>query len=592
MPAPEKTRYAIGPFFLDLANQRLTRDGEPVQLSVKAIGLLACLVTRAGRLVTREELLAEVWPGEVVDDNNLSVHIGALRRVLGTDPEFIETVPRRGYRFIGPVSVNGAAASVPEPVAPTARPRTIGLLAASVVAAAVFGLGAMAYWGAGDEVAPPPPPTLTLADSPPGARCCNVAVTLPSGRVLVVGAAGEGVRAVGNRVGDQLVLRAEAVEYDPVSYRMQIVRPLRQEREGPTATLLSDGRVLVAGGWGCDRDIEIARLNGGREIRYCLASKRRPLDSVEIYDPATKSFTLVEARMQVPRAGHTATLLNDGTVLIVGGHTGTDDWGTHVEIFDPTQPSGQAFRRLTPLSTTILETVNTLDCGDCRGGVRKADHTATLLQDGTVLIAGGWHGPAEAQVFDGALRYRPGDPGLTLAHPTGAPYVRAAGATATLMSDGRVVFAGGHRDHTVTGSPETPLAATLIYNPTTARADDGPPLGIARVGHSATLIHDDTIVIAGGMSCPFTYSDLITQGPYTATRPACEAATSADVFTLHPTPQVRTTTAMTKGRAYFAASWLRDGGDRVLFFGGLTSSGTTTTVAEVADFSAWITQGR
>jgi DNA-binding winged helix-turn-helix (wHTH) protein len=594
MPPPETLTYAIGPFLLDPANQRLTRDGEAVQLPAKAIGLLASLVTRAGRLVTREELLAGVWPGEDVDDNNLSVQIGALRRVLGSDPEFIETVPRRGYRFVGPVSVSGATATADlAPARPAPRRLKLGLLGAAVAGIIVISLVAAAPWGTGGGKTLPPPPALTLADSPPGARCCNVAVTLPSGLVLVVGAAGDGVRGVGNRVGDQFVLRREAVEYDPATYRMQIVRALRTEREAPTATLLSDGRVLVVGGWGCDEaDLESARTRRPLAGRYCLASKRRPLDSAELYDPATKSFTMLDARLQVPRTGHTATLLNDGTVLIVGGYSGTEDWGTHVEIFDPTQPSGQAFRRLEPLSTTILGTGTALDCRDCRGAVRKADHTATLLQDGTVLIAGGWRGPADAQVFDGALRYRPGDAGLTLAHPTGHPYIRAAGATATLISDGRVVFAGGHRDHAVPGSPEAPLATTLIYNPTTASSDAGPPLGVARVGHSATLIHDDTIVIAGGMPCPFTHSDMLTHGPYFTSRPPCEATTSADVFTLQPLPQIRTTTAMTKGRAYFAASWLRDGGDRVLFFGGLTSSAVTTTVAEVADFSAWIAQGR
>ncbi len=592
MPAPEKSRYDIGPFLLDIANQRLTRKGETVPVSVKAIGLLTCLVAHAGRLVTREALLAEVWPGESVDDNNLSVHIGTLRRVLGSEPEYIETVPRRGYRFVGPVSVHGATDAIHGPAVPTGYPQKAGLLPATAVATVVMALGAVAYWGVGSETTPPPPPALTLADSPPGARCCNVAVTLPSGRILVVGATGEGIRAVGNRVGSQLVVRSEAVEYDPVSYRMEIVRRLAFERESPSATLLSDGRVLVAGGWGCDRDSETSALGNGGRVRYCLASKRRPLDSVEIYDPATKSFALVEARMQVPRAGHTATLLNDGTVLIVGGYTGTEDWGTHAEVFDPTQPSGQAFRPLDPLSPTILEAEPALDCRDCLGGVRKADHTATLLQDGTVLIAGGWRGPVDAQVFGGALRYRPGDAGLTLAHTTGAPLLLAAGATATLLSDGRVVFAGGHRDHSVQGSAETPLTTTVIYDPATERTIDGPPLGVARVGHSATLIHDDTIVFAGGMSCPFTHDDVIRQGPYVASRPTCEASTTADIFTVRPTPRIRTTTAMTKGRAYFAASWLRDGGDRVLFFGGLTSPAVTTTIAEVADFSAWIPQGR
>jgi len=592
----EKSTYVVGPFLLDLTNQRLTQRGESVPLSVKAIQLLACLVTRAGHLVTRQELLDEVWPGETVDDNNVSLQISALRRVFGTDPDYIETVPRRGYRFIGPVSVvSGAAGHTPTPAIrePSALRHTVGtrgILAATTVAVALL---AAAYWITRTTESQPPPPALTLADSPPGALCCRATVTLPSGLVLVAGGAGEGIRAVGTRVGTQFVIRQQTVTYEPTTHRMEIVGRMRLERESPSATQLADGRVLVTGGWGCDGDHESFIAPGsGQRVQYCMSFKRRLLDSAELYDPSTRSFTLVDARMQVPRVGHTATLLSDGTVLIVGGHTGTDDWGTHVELFDPTQPSDQAFRQLEPLSTAILDASAALECRACRSGVRKADHTATLLQDGTVLIAGGWRGHADAQVFAGALRYRPGDTGLTLAHPTGVPYVHAAGATATLVSDGRVVFAGGHRDHEVPGSPEVPLATTLIYDPRDARTVQGPRLGEARVGHEATMIHNDTIVIAGGMVCPFSYTDVLTHGPHHPSRPACEATTSADVFTLRPTPRVRTTTAMSRGRAYFNATWLRDGGDRILFTGGLTSPGVATTIVEVADFSGWITQGQ
>jgi len=154
MDPREKSTYAVGPFLLDLANRRLTQRGEPIPLSVKAVQVLACLVTRAGHLVTREELLAEVWPGEAINDNNVSVQIGALRRVLGTDPDYIETVPRRGYRFIGPVSVIGATdghTPTPEVIdRPDSRwtSGTRGILAVTTLAVALL---AAAYWATRDS---------------------------------------------------------------------------------------------------------------------------------------------------------------------------------------------------------------------------------------------------------------------------------------------------------------------------------------------------------------------------------------------------------------------------------------------------------
>lgn len=101
-PRPETEIYAFGPFRLDVAERCLQRDGAVVPLRAKLFDTLVVLVRRAGRLVTREELLARVWPDAIVEEGNLSHNVSALRRALG-DGEgatFIETVPRAGYRFV------------------------------------------------------------------------------------------------------------------------------------------------------------------------------------------------------------------------------------------------------------------------------------------------------------------------------------------------------------------------------------------------------------------------------------------------------------------------------------------------------------
>jgi class 3 adenylate cyclase/predicted ATPase len=98
--------HALGPFRLDTQAYLLLRDSAPVALGRRAIALLRTLVERPGALVSKDELLEAAWPGRAVEESNLPVQIAALRRVLGEAPggdRWIETMPGRGYRFIGPV---------------------------------------------------------------------------------------------------------------------------------------------------------------------------------------------------------------------------------------------------------------------------------------------------------------------------------------------------------------------------------------------------------------------------------------------------------------------------------------------------------
>jgi len=105
--AKSRRFYTFGPFRLDAAEKILLRDGQPVTLTVKDFETLLALVENGGRLLEKDEFLRRVWPNTFVEENNLAKHISTLRQALGKDKsgrKYIETVPRRGYRFVCPVS--------------------------------------------------------------------------------------------------------------------------------------------------------------------------------------------------------------------------------------------------------------------------------------------------------------------------------------------------------------------------------------------------------------------------------------------------------------------------------------------------------
>lgn len=105
----------FGPFMLDLTNRLLSRDGADIPLPPRATGVLWLLVTRAGHVVSKQELLDTVWKDTYVNDASLAEAISLVRHTLGDDPQqpaFIQTVPRRGYRFVSPVE-NAAADRAP-----------------------------------------------------------------------------------------------------------------------------------------------------------------------------------------------------------------------------------------------------------------------------------------------------------------------------------------------------------------------------------------------------------------------------------------------------------------------------------------------
>lgn len=140
--------YEWGPWRFEPVEYRLARGGEVVALSGKTLDLLALLVARAPDMITKAEILANVWPDVVVEEGNVAFHVAALRKALdsGTEPTCIETVRGRGYRFVAPlVTITPQAGSAsPGPVAPRRwSPRAIGLAATLILT-----IGAAGAWQA------------------------------------------------------------------------------------------------------------------------------------------------------------------------------------------------------------------------------------------------------------------------------------------------------------------------------------------------------------------------------------------------------------------------------------------------------------
>lgn len=98
--------YEFGPFRLEVSERRLLRGGRPVHVTHKVFNLLALLVQYNGHLISKDELMREVWPDSIVEENNLTVSMAALRKALGEErakQRYIATVHKIGYRFVAGV---------------------------------------------------------------------------------------------------------------------------------------------------------------------------------------------------------------------------------------------------------------------------------------------------------------------------------------------------------------------------------------------------------------------------------------------------------------------------------------------------------
>src|SRR5260370_33959524 len=107
MDRPINHFYEFDEFRIDVSERLLLHEGTPLALPPKAFDVLLALVRESGHVLEKRELIDTVWPDTFIEENNLTQYISALRKALGDDRHgrrYIETVPRRGYRFVAPVS--------------------------------------------------------------------------------------------------------------------------------------------------------------------------------------------------------------------------------------------------------------------------------------------------------------------------------------------------------------------------------------------------------------------------------------------------------------------------------------------------------
>jgi DNA-binding winged helix-turn-helix (wHTH) protein len=147
----------FGDFEFDDRRRRLSARGQPIRLSGQALDLLHLLLERPGELTTREEVQRRLWPDRTVEfDHSLDVVVSRLRTVLGDkgpSPRYIETVPRRGYRFIEPVTARPG-----EPPANASRPGRRGLVTYAAVAVLAALLAILLVRARYDQFVPSRPP--------------------------------------------------------------------------------------------------------------------------------------------------------------------------------------------------------------------------------------------------------------------------------------------------------------------------------------------------------------------------------------------------------------------------------------------------
>jgi Kelch motif len=221
-------------------------------------------------------------------------------------------------------------------------------------------------------------------------------------------------------------------------------------RASHSSTLLPDGRVLIAGGFG----------GSGTE--------RDPYRSTEIYDPRTGSFQTA-GNMTIGRSGHTATLLKNGKLLIAGGWTGRYNLRRSAELYDP------ATGVFTPTGNMVIE---------------RAGNTAALLPDGKVLVAGGEdrseNALSSAEIYDPSTGKftRTGD----MSEPRGE-------ATATALRNGKVLIVGGGSGHYPS---QNVYRSAELYDPATGKFASTGQMGVGRHKHASVLLASGKVLVAGG----------------------------------------------------------------------------------------------
>jgi hypothetical protein len=327
-------------------------------------------------------------------------------------------------------------------------------------------------------------PTFIQVGNPIQTRFSHTATLLPNGKVLIVG---------GEHCQNGCDAIASAELYDPATQTFSATGSLQTARMEHTATLLANGKVLIAGGM------------------YFTANGPGTLASAELYDPATGTFTYTGSMVQ-QAAGNAAIALNDGKVLMLGGSyliIGGGGGPSAPQIYDPatglfssTTGSLNTVNRFSPTLTllndgTVLVTGgsdNTAEIYDPTNGTfaytgslnKTRSGTATLLTNNNVLMAGGYNcssdcapaGP-QAEIYDSVAKT------FSL---IGSPSVPRNSHTATLLNDGTVLLVAGENQY---GSAE-------LFIPSNQTFIAAGALSVPRNQQTATLLNDGRVLIVGG----------------------------------------------------------------------------------------------
>ena len=354
------------------------------------------------------------------------------------------------------------------------------------------------------------------------------AVALDDGRVLVVG----GVAAGGKK--DYV---AEAEVYDPVTNMWRLVSDTSGDagrmKNGSvvvkmvkaSATKLKDGTVLICGGFGYEKK---GFLGLGGE-------KLDTMESAFVFDPATDSFKKV-GNMNWPRHSHTASLMDDGRVLIAGGYN--DSWWSKektqapFEIYDPAKGSFEK-------SGTIFSRFKSQE--------PRMGHTATPIEGGTgILLAGGnyYEGGALFGLIKPKLKMTKGSEVVrgTKSDKAGDLMVARLAHTAALVSPRNVLIAGGQ------AGDGAPVGKLELYDDATAQWTDAGDLGQARTGVEMAMARGQTLIMGG--------FDGAAESPRVDVYDPATKALSATSY------------ALAAARNAFTAVTLKDG--RVMVIGGMT----------------------
>jgi hypothetical protein len=274
----------------------------------------------------------------------------------------------------------------------------------------------------------------------------DTATLLADGRILLAGGGGFVSLGINGAV------QTTAELYDPVSGTFSSTGPTIDGFSSAAAVRLSDGRIL---------------FTGGRIASQASA----PTATAEIYSPESGTFTFTGS-MITPRYNHTATLLQNGQVLVAGGTSiKTGAPLTSAELYDP--------------SRGVFVSVGNMTTA-------HSNQTATLLEDGRVLIAGGSNQPdtAKGSVSPRAELYEPLSQTFTA---TGAMQTPREFHTATRLANGIVLIAGGD-------DAETILSSMELYDPANGAFIPAAAMTVPREELSATVLSDGNVLIAGGLT--------------------------------------------------------------------------------------------